>query len=116
MKFFFIGVKYSEQQHNMPNLSQSKTELYKAILGLKNLREAEIFFHDLLTKEEQAAFANRWQVAKMLYEGASYVEIQKMTSLSSTTVARTSKWVKKGKGGFLLALKRTEKTQRRTTK
>jgi len=100
----------------MPNLLQSKTELYKAILSLKNLREAEHFFHDLLTKEEQTDFTNRWRVAKMLYEGASYVEIQKITKLSSTTVARTSKWINKGSGGFLLALKRTDKSQRRTTK
>ncbi|MDD2786348.1 MAG: YerC/YecD family TrpR-related protein [Patescibacteria group bacterium] len=94
----------------------NKTELYKIILSLKSLREAELFFHDLLTPEEIEDFAKRWQVVKMLNAGMSYADIQKATSLSSTTVARTSKWVKKGGGGFLLALKRAKKSTSRKVK
>ncbi|MFA6161652.1 MAG: YerC/YecD family TrpR-related protein [Patescibacteria group bacterium] len=94
----------------------NKIELYNIILSLKTLHEAELFFHDLLTPEEIEDFAKRWQVVKMLNAGMSYADIQKATSLSSTTVARTSKWVKKGGGGFLLALKRAEKSKKLQTK
>jgi uncharacterized protein YerC len=42
----------------------------------------------------------------MLSRGVSYNTIVKETGLSSTTVARISKWLKKGAGGYKIILKR----------
>jgi len=80
--------------------------LFTAILELKTLGEAKRFFRDLLTDEEIVEIAKRWQVAQLLDAEMPYLEIQKKTGLSSTTVARISKWLNNGMGGYRLMLKR----------
>lgn len=81
-------------------------ELYKATLALKNTKEAVDFFRDLLTEKEIVELSNRWRAAQMLNQNIPYSKIIEETGLSSTTVARTSKWLKKSKGGFRLILQR----------
>jgi TrpR-related protein YerC/YecD len=81
-------------------------ELYRAILSLKDVKEAKPFFRDLLTEGEIYEFAERWKVARMLASGVPYTKIIKATGLSSTTVARVARWVKKGTGGYRLILQR----------
>ena len=81
-------------------------ELYSAILSLKDLREAKSFFRDLLTVGEIKEFAERWKVAAMLTKKVPYTRIIGETVLSSRTVARVARWVKKGTGGYRLVLKR----------
>lgn len=81
-------------------------ELYGAILSLKDLGEAKSFFRDLLTEGEIKEFAERWKVATMLANGTPYTSIISVTGLSSTTVARVARWVKKGTGGYRLILRR----------
>jgi TrpR-related protein YerC/YecD len=86
--------------------SKDIEELYKAILLLEDQKEAKSFFRDLLTEVEIYEFAERWKVARMLAKGVPYTKIIKATGLSSTTVARVARWVKKGTGGYQLALQR----------
>lgn len=84
-----------------------KTEdLFRTILALRNVKEAKKFFRDLLTEQEIIEFAKRWQAAKMLNKKVPYSQIEKETGLSSRTVARVAKWLKQGKGGYGLMLKR----------
>lgn len=83
------------------------TELYSAILKLKNLDEARRFFRDLLTEQEILEFSKRWRAAQMLDNKRSYNEIEQETGLSSTTVARISKWLNSGMDGYKLIIKRT---------
>ena len=61
-----------------------------------------------MTTDEVVDFAKRWQVARMLFAGASYATIQKETALSSRTVARISNWLKEGTGGYRLLLSRID--------
>jgi len=86
--------------------NQKTNQLFRAILALKNLEEAKKFLRDLLTEEEIIEFAKRWQAAQMLNRKVSYSTIEKKTGLSSTTVARVSKWLRKGMGGYQLMLRR----------
>ncbi|MBU2229256.1 hypothetical protein KJ810_02505 [Patescibacteria group bacterium] len=81
-------------------------ELYKIILSLKNIQEARDFFRDLLTEQEIIELGNRWSAARMLNQNMPYSQIIEKTGLSSTTVARISKWLKKSKGGYKKMLKR----------
>ena len=74
--------------------------LVKAILSLRSADEARRFLRDLLTKEEIEEFAKRFQTAEMLAEQVPYSAIEKKTGLSSTTVARVSKWLKGKEGGY----------------
>lgn len=80
--------------------------LYKAILALESEKEAEKFFGDLLTEVEIREFSNRWKVARMLDEKVQYEIISKETGMSSTTIARISKWLNTGMGGYKLMVKR----------
>ncbi|MAG29142.1 hypothetical protein CL632_03305 [bacterium] len=81
-------------------------DLIAAILELKNEKEAKKFFRDLLTEPELIEFGKRWQAAQMLNNKVPYSEIVEKTGLSSTTVARISKWLNKGMGGYKLMLTR----------
>lgn len=81
-------------------------KLLQAILLLKTPNEAKRFFRDLLTEKELIEIGNRWKVARMLSNNRLYAEIEKETGLSSTTVARVSKWLNQGKKGYSLILKR----------
>lgn len=86
-------------------------KLFKAILTLEDFDEARKFFRDLLTEQEILEFANRWRVAKMLSVGVPYSEIEKKTGMSSTTIARISKWLNSGMGGYKLMIKRLRSTE-----
>lgn len=86
--------------------SRNADNLIKAILELKNGKEARKFLRDLLTEKEIQEFGNRWKAAQMLWNGKPYMEIRKETGLSERTIARISKWLKRGTGGYRLILKR----------
>lgn len=101
---------YSDKVPVMKSDSPRSEELYAAILSLKTLAEAKRFFRDLLTEEEIEEFSKRWQVARMLDEELSYTTIQDKTGLSSTTVARISRWLRQGMGGYRLVLDRLHHT------
>lgn len=85
-------------------------KLYEAIISLNSVEECKDFLRDLLTKTEINEAAMRWKVARLLSEGSTYIEIEKITGLSSTTVARVHKWLKKGKGGYSEMLKNISQT------
>jgi TrpR-related protein YerC/YecD len=84
-------------------------DLYNAILKLGSLDECRRFFRDLLTEYEIKEFVERWKAAKMLAEGIPYTQIEAETGLSTRTIARVGRWLKKGKGGYSMMLKRTVK-------
>lgn len=92
----------------MRRITQKDIEaLYGAVLTLRTPAEARRFFRDLLTETEISELSERWKAARMLAGGAPYTRIIEETGLSSTTVARVARWVKRGTGGYALALKRT---------
>ena len=87
-------------------------ELYTVITRLEDLDECRRFFRDLLTETEIREFAERWKVARMLYEGIPYTAIEDETGLSSRTIARVHKWLKRGKGGYTMMMRRLEVLKR----
>ncbi|MEI6144523.1 MAG: YerC/YecD family TrpR-related protein [Candidatus Berkelbacteria bacterium] len=78
--------------------------LFEVILKLKDLNESRKFFRDLFTEKEILEFSQRWRVAKMLNDNLSYIKIEQETGMSSATIARIHKWLKKGSGGYLLMI------------
>ncbi len=74
--------------------------LVRAVLSLKTADEARRFFRDLLTPDEIEEFSKRFQTAEMLTKKVPYSVIEKKTGLSSTTVARVSKWLNGKEGGY----------------
>ncbi|MDP9249629.1 MAG: YerC/YecD family TrpR-related protein [bacterium] len=85
-------------------------QLIEAILALKNADEAERFLRDLMTAKDIKEFANRLEAARLLYKDVQYDTITKNTGLSSTTIARISKWLKGSLGGYRLILSRLSNT------
>lgn len=73
-----------------------------------------MFFRDLLTEAELKEFANRWKVASMLNKKIPYESIASETGMSSTTIARISKWLNNGKGGYKRMLKRMNQNNHHT--
>ena len=100
----------------MKKVDNSKTEdLLKVILALESKKEAKLFLRDLLTEKEILEFGNRWKAVRMLDEEKTYTEIEKETGLSSTTVARISKWLKTGTGGYQLMLNKISKKHHKSS-
>jgi TrpR-related protein YerC/YecD len=87
-------------------------ELYTVITRLENLEECRKFFRDLLTETEIRELAERWKVARMLWQGVPYTSIEEETGLSSRTIARVHKWLKRGKGGYIMMLRRLDGSKR----
>ena len=85
------------------------SELYSAVLSLNNVKEISMFFRDVMTEQEILEFARRWKAARMLDIKIPYTEIIGATGLSSATIARISRWLQNGKGGYRLVLKKLKK-------
>lgn len=89
-------------QENNSNIN----DLIQALLLLKNEEEAQMFLRDLLTEKELSEFGKRWKAARMLSDSIPYSRIVQETGLSTATVARISKWLSEGMGGYRLMLER----------
>jgi len=81
-----------------------KAQLIESILIIKNADEAKRFLRDLMTEGEIEEFSNRLEAARLLSKNVQYGVITESTGLSSTTIARISKWLKGPLGGYRLVL------------
>lgn len=75
--------------------ADDRLALYDAVLCLKTREELDAFLADLCTPSELRAFAERWQVARLLDAGdKSYREIATEAHASPTTVVRVARSLK----------------------
>ncbi len=81
-------------------------KFYKAIICLENEKECAAFFDDICTIQELEAIAQRFEVACLLSEGKSYVDINRETGASTATICRVSKCLNYGEGGYKTAIER----------
>jgi len=88
--------------------TKETSELFKAILKLKTIEEAEKFFRDLCTLQELYEMSKRWQAVKLINQGISFREIAEKLEMSTTTVARVAHWLHHGEGGYRLILNRAK--------
>lgn len=90
-------------------LNGDTVALARAFLLLRNRSGILSFFRDLFTPAEIAEFGKRLRAARLLDGDVPYLDIVRETGLSSTTIARVSRWLRKGKGGYRLVLKRLKR-------
>ncbi len=77
------------------NVMTQKSDLFDALLLLKNKDEAFNFFKDLCTPQELKALTERWRVCQLLsQEELSYREIHGRTGASLTTIGRVARFLK----------------------
>ncbi len=89
--------------------NEDTKELFKAVLKLKNVKECEDFFRDLMTLHEIEEMAERFKIARMLDRGMSYLEVADKANASTTTVTRVAHWLRHGRGGYRMILDRIPK-------
>jgi TrpR-related protein YerC/YecD len=96
-----IDRKYTPKQER-----DAEDKLFEAIKTLQGFNEYRSFFQDILTPSEFQAIKDRWTVAALLYEGYTYREINAISGVSITTVARVARFLSDGSGGYQIALER----------
>ncbi|WP_339931161.1 YerC/YecD family TrpR-related protein [uncultured Brevundimonas sp.] len=75
--------------------ADDRIALYDALLCLRSREEVDAFLADLCTPAELRAFAERWDVARLLDAGdKSYREIAAQAPASPTTVVRVARSLK----------------------
>ncbi|MGH4137550.1 YerC/YecD family TrpR-related protein [Clostridium sp.] len=80
--------------------------LFDGILSLQNKEECYRFFEDICTINEIKAFEQRLQVAKMLAEKRTYLDIASTTGASTATISRINRSLNYGSDGYKLILER----------
>lgn len=80
--------------------TEAVDHLFQAILTLKSPEECYIFFEDVCTINELLSLSQRYEVAKMLREGKTYLEIAERTGASTATISRVNRSLNYGNDGY----------------
>lgn len=80
--------------------------LCDAILSLSNSEEFYRFFDDICTISEMKDMAQRLQVAKMLKQKRTYLDIASSTGASTATISRVNRSLIYGNDGYDVAFER----------
>ena len=88
------------------------TNFFKAVTTLKTEDECKKFFDDICTIQELEALSQRLDVARLLLEGKSYIDINKDTGASTATICRVSKCLNYGDGGYKTVIDRLKVGQK----
>ena len=86
-------IKYTKKEPSMA--------LYEQIVKLQDVDSCYRFFQDLCSITELRAIEQRFDVAKLLYEGKVYTEIVEITGASSATISRVNRALKYGDNGLM---------------
>ena len=83
-------------------------KLSRVLKELNSSKDIENFLLDLCTPSEIEAMEERWEVAKLLYEGKStYRDIAAKLNTSTATVTRVARFLfKETNQGYLKVLKK----------
>ena len=83
--------------------------LFEAILCLENKDECYSFFEDLCTVNELLSLSQRYEVASMLKDKKTYLEIAEKTGASTATISRVNRSLNYGNDGYELVFGRIDK-------
>ena len=80
--------------------------LFEAILTLQNKEECYQFFEDVCTVNELLSLAQRYEVAQMLRNKNTYLEIAEKTGAATATISRVNRSLNYGNDGYDMVFKR----------
>ena len=89
--------------------TKSVDELFDAIMSLESKEEFYQFFEDICTTNEVISIAQRLEVARMLHENRTYIEIAKETGASTATISRVNRSLNYGNGSYEYIFDRLDK-------
>lgn len=88
--------------------SEAVDRLFDAILCLENREECYTFFEDVCTVNELLSLSQRFEVAGMLRDQNTYLEIAEKTGASTATISRVNRSLNYGNDGYELVYSRME--------
>ena len=83
--------------------------LFDSILLLENREECYKFFEDICTINELLSLSQRFEVAKMLRNENTYLEIAEKTGASTATISRVNRSLNYGNDGYDMVFARFPK-------
>ena len=86
--------------------TEAVDHLFDAILTLKDSEECYKFFEDVCTINELLSLSQRYEVAKMLREGKTHLEIAEKTGASTATISRVNRSLNYVSDGFDMVFER----------
>ena len=89
--------------------TEAVDQLFAAILCLKNKEECYTFFEDVCTINELLSLSQRFEVAKMLRQKKTYLEISDKTGASTATISRVNRSLEYGNDGYEMVFNRLKK-------
>ena len=92
--------------------NESVDFLFKCILKLENIDECYTFFEDVCTVNEILSISQRLEVAKMLREGRTYLDIADKTGASTATISRVNRSLNYGNDGYDLLFARLQEAEK----
>ena len=84
-------------------------DLYKLFASVESEREAEKLLKDMLTPQELASIAERWQLVQKLSAGVPQRKISEELGISISKITRGSRMLQYGGGGFKYFLRKLKK-------
>ena len=84
--------------------------LFDAILSLKNRDECYAYFDDICTVNELLSLSQRFEVAAMLRNKKTYIEIAEKTGASTATISRVNRSLNYGNDGYDIVLPHYQQT------
>lgn len=86
--------------------TEAVEHLFQAILTLKDTEECYTFFEDVCTVNELLSLSQRYEVARMLSEKRTYLEIAEKTGASTATISRVNRSLNYGNDGYDMVFQR----------
>ena len=86
--------------------TEAVKHLFEAVLQLENVEECYQFFEDVCTINELLSLSQRFEVAKMLTDNKTYLEIAEQTGASTATISRVNRSLNYGNDGYELVFER----------
>ena len=93
----------------MPISPKHVRDLYELFASVQEEKEAKMLLEDILTPQELASLAERWQLIQELHKGTPQREIAKKLDISISKITRGSRMLQFGSGGFAYFLKKLKK-------
>ena len=86
-------------------------KLFDAILSLKDKEECYRFFEDVCTINELLSLSQRFEVAKMLTDKRTYLDISEKTGASTATISRVNRSLNYGNDGYEMVFSRMKEKE-----
>jgi TrpR-related protein YerC/YecD len=94
--------------------TEAVDNLFDAILSLQNREECYIFFEDVCTVNELLSLSQRFEVARMLRDQKTYLDIAEKTGASTATISRVNRSLNYGNDGYDMVFARIHGKDDRT--